>query len=31
VMEACKTVKPPLYLVEGTEVRCLLYEDGIAP
>ena len=31
VMEACKTVDPPLYLVEGTEVRCLLYEDGIAP
>jgi len=31
VMEACKTVDPPLYLVAGTEVRCLLYEDGIAP
>jgi peptide/nickel transport system ATP-binding protein len=31
VMEACETVNPPLYLVEGTEVRCLLYEDGVAP
>jgi peptide/nickel transport system ATP-binding protein len=30
VMEACRTVDPPLYQVEGTEVRCLLYEDGSA-
>jgi peptide/nickel transport system ATP-binding protein len=30
VMEACRTVDPPLYRVEGTEVRCLLYEDGSA-
>jgi len=28
VMDACKTVNPPLYLIEGTEVRCLLYADG---
>jgi oligopeptide/dipeptide ABC transporter ATP-binding protein len=31
VMTACKTTRPPLYLVEGTEVRCLLYSDGSAP
>jgi peptide/nickel transport system ATP-binding protein len=31
VMESCKTISPPLYLVEGTEVRCLLYSDGSAP
>jgi peptide/nickel transport system ATP-binding protein len=31
VMTACLTTRPPLYLVEGTEVRCLLYADGSAP
>jgi hypothetical protein len=30
-MTACLTTRPPLYLVEGTEVRCLLYADGSAP
>ena len=28
VMDACRTINPPLYAVEGTEVRCLLYADG---
>jgi peptide/nickel transport system ATP-binding protein len=28
VMDVCRTVDPPLYQVEGTEVRCLLYQDG---
>ncbi len=31
VMTECRTVRPPLYLVEGTQVRCLLYADGRAP
>ncbi len=31
VMTACETVRPPLYLVEGTEVRCLLFADGSTP
>jgi peptide/nickel transport system ATP-binding protein len=31
VMTECLTVRPPLYLVEGTEVRCLLYAAGSAP
>jgi len=31
VMTECLTVGPPLYLVDGTEVRCLLYADGSAP
>jgi peptide/nickel transport system ATP-binding protein len=30
VMDACRTVSPPLYGVEGTDVRCLLYQDGSA-
>jgi peptide/nickel transport system ATP-binding protein len=30
VMDVCQTVRPPLYLVDGTEVRCLLYQDGSA-
>jgi len=30
VMDSCKTISPPLYQVEGTEVRCLLYQDGSA-
>ena len=30
VMDSCRTVTPPLYVVEGTEVRCLLYADGSA-
>jgi peptide/nickel transport system ATP-binding protein len=28
VMDVCRTVDPPLYRVDGTEVRCLLYQDG---
>jgi peptide/nickel transport system ATP-binding protein len=31
VMDACTTVRPPLYLADGVEVRCLLYVDGSAP
>ena len=30
VMAECKTTSPPLYQVEGTDVRCLLYIDGSA-
>jgi peptide/nickel transport system ATP-binding protein len=30
VMDSCRTVNPPLYQVERTEVRCLLYQDGSA-
>jgi len=30
VMDVCRTVDPPLYQVDGTEVRCLLYQDGSA-
>jgi hypothetical protein len=29
-MDVCQTVRPPLYQVDGTEVRCLLYQDGSA-
>jgi peptide/nickel transport system ATP-binding protein len=28
VFARCKTEPPPLYLVEGVDVRCFLYEDG---
>jgi peptide/nickel transport system ATP-binding protein len=28
VMERCKTSAPPLYQVEGVDVRCFLYEGG---
>jgi peptide/nickel transport system ATP-binding protein len=28
VMERCKTSPPPMYQVEGVDVRCFLYEDG---
>ncbi len=31
VMPACATTSPPLYLVDGVDVRCLLYADGSAP
>jgi len=31
VMIICETTRPPLYVVEGTEVRCLLYADGSTP
>ncbi|HEX6933135.1 MAG TPA: ABC transporter ATP-binding protein [Streptosporangiaceae bacterium] len=31
VMTECETTPPPLYQVNGTEVRCLLYADGSAP
>jgi peptide/nickel transport system ATP-binding protein len=30
VMPECETTPPPLYRVEGTDVRCLLYADGSA-
>jgi hypothetical protein len=30
-MPACETTRPPLYLVDGIDVRCLLYADGSAP
>jgi peptide/nickel transport system ATP-binding protein len=28
VMTQCETIAPPLYLVDGMQVRCLLYADG---
>ena len=28
VMERCKTSAPPLYLVEGADVRCFLFDSG---
>ena len=28
VMTECETTRPPLHLVDGTQVRCLLYADG---
>jgi peptide/nickel transport system ATP-binding protein len=31
VMPECETTRPPLYLVDGIDVRCLLYSDGSAP
>jgi len=31
VMPACGTTSPPLYQVDGVDVRCLLYADGSAP
>jgi ABC-type dipeptide/oligopeptide/nickel transport system ATPase component len=30
VFERCRTSDPPLYLVEGVDVRCFLFEDGDA-
>jgi peptide/nickel transport system ATP-binding protein len=31
VMPRCQTSAPPLYQLEGAEVRCFLYEDGDTP
>ncbi len=28
VMDRCRTDQPPLYRVDGTDVRCLLFDDG---